>query len=327
MRCPDDEKFAQYAEGNLNGDEQSEFLEHLRECSECSTLYAVAYGHESIGACPKEESISCLAEGKVNEYEREALLKHIAVCKKCSVEFYLLRKLQSEKTAKRRNEAKNRNIFQLVAVAAMIALIIGFAGHNALDRFTGNDKVAVMQEVSTGSTHESSISAIAPAAPVPETAEDSVSKPLSRRNEISDTRIMATEPGSRRSYMTQEEMMAGYVISPSSPGTTTNIPGYAIGIQEMHDASPVAQEKEQDVTDNLPEAPQVFEVIYNGHDGDETDVIRMIQLITGMDEENARIVIESSSTIIKECSSKEEAQKMKEELESIEAKIEIKNKI
>jgi len=45
MRCPDDEKFAQYAEGKLNEEETSEFLEHLCECSECSILYAMTHGH------------------------------------------------------------------------------------------------------------------------------------------------------------------------------------------------------------------------------------------------------------------------------------------
>jgi len=42
MMHPDDELFAQYIDGKLSEDEQIKFLGHLEECSDCSTLYAMA---------------------------------------------------------------------------------------------------------------------------------------------------------------------------------------------------------------------------------------------------------------------------------------------
>jgi len=138
MRCPDDEKFALYAEGNLNEEETSEFLAHLCECPECSALYAMACSHvdKPTGACPGEESIASLAEENICQSQRDALLKHMAVCKTCSVEFYLLRKLESAKTpAKRHAEPVMAKIYRLVAVAAMIVLVFRLTGaHNVFDR-------------------------------------------------------------------------------------------------------------------------------------------------------------------------------------------------
>jgi len=138
MRCPDDEKFAQYAEGNLNEEETSEFLAHLCECPECSALYAMAYNHvdKPIDACPGEECIASLAEGNICQSQRDTLLKHMAVCKTCSAEFYLLRKQEYAKThAKRHAAPVMAKIYRLVAVAAMIVLVFRLTGaHNVFDR-------------------------------------------------------------------------------------------------------------------------------------------------------------------------------------------------
>jgi len=303
----------------LNGDERSEFLLHLRECSACSTLYAMTYRHknESISACPAEESLSSLAEGKVSENEREVLLKHLAVCKTCSAEFYLLKKIKDSETTIRRDSAKNRNIFRLIAVAAMIALIIGFAGHNTLVRYTSVNNVAVMQEVSEDDFYDSSISALELAAPEPEKALDSVFIAQNQRNEKSAPLATATLPGSKRAEMTAEQMLEQY-LSSSHSGVVSNIPSAII--------TPETQKTEQDAAGSIQLAPTVYEVIYKGHDGDELEIIKLIQSITGKDEESARFVVESSSVVVKECSSIEEAQKTKEKLESIGVKIEIREK-
>ena len=355
MRCPDDEKFAQYAEGNLNGDEQSEFLLHLRECSDCSALYAMAYGNESTGACPDEESLSCLAEGKVSENKREILLKHMAVCKTCSAEFYLIK---HERASVRKKSVKNRNVFRLIAVAAMITLIIGFAGHDVLDRFTEKSMVAIMPEVSKGDL-DSGIASVPPATPTPEIAPDSVSIAQSQRSDISPPLVMAPQPELRRNEITKTKMSDNYEITrnrpsatsntmapqpelrradmtteqveehyPSSPypGTVTNIPGYSISSLDTQDDSSIIQSMEQDVAGSIQEVPTIYEVIYKGHYGDESEIIRMIRSITGKNEESARLVVESSSVVLIECAAIEEAQRIKKELESIGVNIEINNK-
>jgi large subunit ribosomal protein L7/L12 len=99
-------------------------------------------------------------------------------------------------------------------------------------------------------------------------------------------------------------------------------------IKAQHEPEAKAAPKaERAAAPSLPIASPVYEVIYKGHDGDESEIIRLIQSITGADEESARITASNDSTVIKTCSSKEEAQKIKEELESIGAKIEIKQTI
>ena len=104
MRCPDEEIFARYAEGKLNEEEISEFLEHLCKCSECSVLYAMTYGRldKSINTYPEEE---CMA----------SLTKHPAAAPAAPKTY--------------------RKVYRLVAMAAMIALIFGFTGiHNVFYR-------------------------------------------------------------------------------------------------------------------------------------------------------------------------------------------------
>jgi len=128
MRCPDDEKFALYAEGNLNEKETSEFLEHLCGCQECSALYAMVYGKdESINACPEEELIAGLVEGKISQSQQDDLLKHMAVCKTCSAEIYILRKLKpAKKSVKPKHSVRVMfKTYRLLAAAAVIALVLG----------------------------------------------------------------------------------------------------------------------------------------------------------------------------------------------------------
>ena len=222
-----------------------------------------------INVCPDEESISSLAEGKLSKNEREALLRHMAVCKTCSAEFYFLRKTQSLQTTVRVNPASNRNIFRLIAIAAMLALVIGFAGHNTLNRFMENNTATMEQK--------SDIPAMAPA-PLHEIAQD-----------IAPNVSYKSAP---RAVM---------------PMAAPDMVEYAAGAGAIQ------------------ETPPVYEVVYKGHDGDKAEIIRLVMLITGTDEENAGIIAESSSIVIKECSSMEEAQRIKEELETAGGKVTIYN--
>jgi ribosomal protein L7/L12 len=301
MRCPDDEKFAQYAEGKLDEDERAEFLTHLGECSGCSTLYALTYGHmdEFAGECPDEESISRLAEGNINADKREILLKHISLCKTCSAEFYILRKSQSVKTTVIRKTLKNRR-FQLIALAAMITLIIGIAGVSTLDKgySPGVDSIKNDLTASDVFHEENVVTASAPMFEIDQDAVIEAGKPYESVNSGVSDQIIAAAPSS------------GFVQD-------------AV-IKAQHEQEAKAAQKAERAAASLPIASPVYEVIYKGHDGDESEIIRLIQSITGADEERARIVVKSSSTVIKTCSSKEEAKKIKEELESIGAKIEIK---
>jgi hypothetical protein len=125
MQCPNEEKFAQYEEGKLDGNEHFEFLSHLSECSDCSTLYAITYGHiyglALRETCPSEESIACFAEGKLNQAQREALLEHMADCETCSTVFYLSNPVKIAAAPQ-----KMKYIFRLIKIAALIALIIGY---------------------------------------------------------------------------------------------------------------------------------------------------------------------------------------------------------
>ena len=168
MRCPDDERFAQYAEGKINGDERAEFLEHLSGCSECSILFAVAYGN---GVCPDEESISALAEAELSQNRREALLKHIAVCKTCSAEYYYLRKLNFTETSVNKPVVKKRRIVHLFALAAMFLLLVGFTGvHRAFFKQTENngiiaDSPRIENEIHNRYTMQIGEMAMAPAPP------------------------------------------------------------------------------------------------------------------------------------------------------------------
>ena len=217
---------------------------------------------KKINACPGEEAISSLAEGKLSRRQREDLLKHIAVCETCAAELYLIRKFQPAKTTVRR-AAKNRNIFQLAAIAAMLALIIGYAGMDALNKGKPGGGINAAREMEE--LHES----IPPAASAP---------PQMGRN-------MAFE----------------------APET----------------AQDMALEAETQMAQSFSGARLIYEVVYNGHDGDRSEIIRLIRLITGEDEESAAAVAESGSAVLKKCSSMEEAQKIKDELESAGAKIEI----
>jgi len=125
MLCPNEETIAQYAEGKMNRDEQTEFLKHVSECPECSTLYAITFGNVSINTCPDEESIACLAEGKLSQHQRELLLRHMAVCETCSTEFYLLRKSQSANVTVERSQKESKNEYRLVTIVANFVLLIG----------------------------------------------------------------------------------------------------------------------------------------------------------------------------------------------------------
>ena len=294
MRCPDDEKFAQYAEGSLVGDERSQFLLHLGECSKCSILYAMAYGHMNESACSDEESLSRLAEGKLSQRQREALLKHIARCKACSAEFYLLRKPQSAKTAMR-NQRKWKNKYQLVAIAAIITLLIGFTGVNMLedDGFTGGENLSVIYR---DAEIYDSISATTPA-PLLETAQD--------------TAIEA-----ERQFGGAMKKSARIAVPAAPPEFAQNIAFEAMKTQ-------AALKMEQTLSDDLlsEEDEAIYEVIYNGHDGDVSEIVKLIQMIAGKDEKDAEITAEGSSEIIKECSSMDEAQRIKKELEEAGAKI------
>jgi hypothetical protein len=139
MQCPNDEIFAQYVEGKLNGEERAEFLLHLSECPKCSTLCAMFYGHidkSIINTCPKEESLSSLAEDKLSGKEREALLMHMAACQSCSKEYFILKKFESKKTEKRKT-IKNINVLRLIAIAATFILIFYFA-HFYFSIYGGN---------------------------------------------------------------------------------------------------------------------------------------------------------------------------------------------
>jgi ribosomal protein L7/L12 len=286
-----------------------------------------------ISVCPDEESISNLAEGKLSIYQREALLRHIAVCKTCSAEFFLLRKSKSERTTIRKNSARNRNVFQFLAAAAIIALVIGFAGHNVLDRFTGNSKAPMEQMVSKDDLYESNITAPAPA-PAPETAKESASMADYRGNSrAKSSRIMPKRITAEQDLAKSEPYDGN--ISDMSAGVTADTQDEILDSEileapviaqdtviEVHEAQgiQVVQEKKKAVTQ---EAPPIFSVIYNGCDGDKADVIRLIKLITETDESNAEVIAGSNSFILKECASMEEAQKIKKELESAGAKIEI----
>jgi len=334
MRCPDDEKFAQYAEGKLSEDERYEFLLHLRVCSACSTLFAMTYGHinEQANVCPNEEGISSLAEGKLSGGEREAMLKHIAVCEKCSAELFLIRKSQSAKPTARRKPTGKWKVYQLTAIAAIITLVIGLAGQNVLNRSITINMADTEQEAPAVVFDASDIQA---APPAPVTAEAPASGTRSRNDEYNAPQAAAPAPetaeepamlskvsrtGAKRETEDEEYPGVGNV-SPMSSGVVRNIPGYMLLSME---ANPEYQKG--DVTIFCEIATLSYEVIYNGHDGDESEIIRLIQSITGMDVERAKSAAGSSAIVIKECASMEEAQKVKEELESAGAKIEINKK-
>ena len=306
MQCPNDEKFAQYDEGKLSEDERFEFLQHLRECSDCSTLFAMTYGYicGSINICPDEERLSSLAEGKLSDGEREAILKHIAVCEKCSAELYILRKSLSAKPAARKKPASKRNVYQLIAIAAVITLVIGFAGSNVLNRHLLTQAPDVELEAPKSIYEAIEVRA---AAPAPEKTEEPV------------LRSMVSRTDAMRKSVEQSYLGDGNA-SPMAPNATISIPGHTdSSISEKE----LTEYQIANVITNYELAPPVFEVIYNGYDGDESEIIRLLQSITGIDEERAKSTIESRATIIKEYASMEEAQRIKEELESAGAKIEI----
>ena len=327
MRCPDDEKFARYAEGKLSGGERVEFLDHIRECPECAALYAVTYmditnlksnvregadktcveqgeqkqrsaswianWDESTNECPDEESISSLAEGKLSKNQREALLKHIAVCKTCSVEFYYLRKLKfSEKPAKKVS-AKKRNILQLIALAAMITLVVGLTGYNVFDKKAENN-IADMGSAS----HQYDRNRILTEEMLPAAAP-----------------FMVPEIDQNLALKADEQVS----FANSKPIPTMGQENATGGVKAAPKAK-VTQEMERAANDEI-----VYEVIYNGHEGDIREIVRLIRLIAGIDEESAANIAKSSSTVIIKCSSLEKAQNIKNELELAGAKIEIKN--
>jgi ribosomal protein L7/L12 len=283
-----------------------------------------SFDEKRISTCPDEETMSRLAEGKVSEDEREALLIHIAACKTCSTEFYLLRKLQPVKITVRKKSKINRNVFQLIAAAAMVALIIGFTGHDVLDRFTGNSKVIEKQEASKADLYESEIPADAPSAPTLEMVEESDSE---ARRSYEKKASRAKAPASEYSKPAEEESIVDSGVSAMPPAAKSEISRYAAGSSRVPDALQKTEKNGWRSTGSnlfdIQEAPQIYEVVYNGHDGDESEVIGLLQQITGRDEESTRSVAKSSSIVIRECASMEEAQGIKEELESIGAKIEI----
>gem|GEM_PF-525489 len=134
--CPNEEAFAQYAEGKLSVDEQLKFIEHLRECSDCSTLYAMTYGETTTSACPSEESIALFAEGKLSKDQRNAMIRHMAICQKCATEFYLLKKFPPAKKALRIPDKKRPreeeyfylNLSPWFRIAAVIVILVGVLG-------------------------------------------------------------------------------------------------------------------------------------------------------------------------------------------------------
>ena len=285
MRCPDEEKFAQYAEGKLSGEERAEFLDHISKCSECSTLCALTCGNmDNLTTCPDEETMSGFAEGKLSRRQREALLKHMAVCKTCSAEFYCIRRLKLAEKPVKKASGRKRNIYQLVALAAMIALIVGFTGvHNLFDE-QAEDRYVIMESES------------------PQYENDAL--------------------------MIEESMPAAAPPAPPAPPTPSAIPPMPMLEMAFKDEQGMGQGariKEQAVGGKALKAP-VYEVIFNGYDGDITEIIKLIQSIAGKDEESAAAITESGTTVIKECSSMEEAQGVKKELEAAGAKIEIKEK-
>ena len=307
MQCPNDEKFAQYDEGKLSEDERFEFLQHLRECSDCSTLFAMTYGYicGSVNVCSNEEGISSLAEGRLSDGERETMLKHIAVCEKCSVELYLHRKSLYAKQITRKNQASKRSIYQLVAIAAVITLVIGFAGHNVLNRYSEINTPNMEQAAPKVVYDTNEISA---AAPAPVTVEEPVFQSMPLRTDAKKE--------------TEDEEYPGVGnVSPKSSGVVRNIPGYMRLSMEA-----IPEYQKGDVTIICEIATLSYEVIYNGHDGDESEIIKLLQTIAGMDEERAKAAAKSRAIVIKEYASMEEAQRIKEALESAGAKIEINTK-
>ena len=303
MRCPDDEKFAQYAEGKLCGDEQLKFLLHLSECSQCSILYAMTCMNMNESVCPDEESISCLAEGKLSRHKREALLMHTAQCKTCSAELYLLRKRKSSKANVRRSTLRKAK-FQLIALAAMIALIIGFTGVNVIedDKFTGGGKnLSVAQR--DVEIHDS-ISAKA-SAPLIEIAQDSAAEAKKQHGMAMDKRARITT------------------------SATTHEMAKDVAFQAQEE--PKTQETlkmEQFFSDEISTegTEPVYVVIYSVYKGEKSEIVRLIQMFTGKDEKSAEKIAEGSSVVVKECSSIEEAQNIKQELEAAGAKVNIQRR-
>ena len=275
MRCPDDEKFAQYAEGKLSGDERAEFLDHISGCSGCSTLCALTCGNmDNLMTCPDEETMSGFAEGKLSKKEREALLKHMAVCKTCSAEFYHLRKLRFAERPVIKASGKKRNIYQLVALAAMIALIVGFTGVHSVFY---------------------------------EQAEDS------------KARIELASPQHKNDTLMTEEFLPA-AAPPPMPEMV-----FEADEQDMGQGYAGARRMER-ADDSKERKATVYEVIFNGYDGDISEIVKLIQSIAGIDEESAKVIAESGSAVIKECSSMEEAQAIKKELELAGAKTDIKER-
>ena len=124
--CPDEETFAEYAEGKLNGDEQIKFIEHLRECSDCSTLYSLTYEETTTNACPDEEIIARFAEGKLSQDQHDGIIRHMAACESCSTEFYLLKEPQPvKKPTVKIISKRTKYIFKLMPFAAAISFVIG----------------------------------------------------------------------------------------------------------------------------------------------------------------------------------------------------------
>jgi len=245
--------------------------------------------------CPDEESLLLLAEGKLDKLKREALLKHIAECKTCSVEFYYLRSSKQTEAPVKRVSAKKKNTYRLVTLAAMIALIFGFTGiYNVINRQAGvNMKDIVSESIITYDSETPKTEAPAPIAAI--------------RNRTQNIAIEANEQNLPE-YSTQMNDMAR--------GTA------ASNVQVAPEAQ-VTQKMERTANFELS-GTTVYEVVYNGHEGDISEIIDLIQLITETDEENARIMAESSAIVIKKCSSLEEAQRIKNEMELAGAKIEIK---
>ena len=415
MRCPDDEKFAQYAEGKLSGDERAEFLQHLGECSECSVLYAMTYKHtnEPAGECPDEENISRLVEGKLSDKAREILLKHISKCKTCSAEFYLLRKSQSAKTSVGRNPVRNRK-YQLVALAAMITLIIGIAGIKTFNDYSLTGNSYINAELESNKLHDS----VSLSAPVHiEAAQDEAAEPekqdISAKTEESSRQLMVDAPmpvipseieqiplpdkltenkqESARDESYRKESLAGRraetpLAAQDSAAETKNKDSIAkteesLRELSMHRPAPGRRsEVEQEISPAAPSEinmsesardesykkeppamlreaaprvsqsvvaeieipasaefdmrirdyrltglkPRIYEVIFKGYEGDETEIVRLIQSVASMDEQDAKEILKSNSTVIKSCDSMEEAQKIKDKLELAGASIDIK---
>ncbi|MCL1941284.1 MAG: ribosomal protein L7/L12 [Synergistaceae bacterium] len=338
MRCPDEERFAQFAEAKFdNGDERAEFLEHLSECPECSALYAMAYGNLSslAGACPDEEGLAALAEGKLSQQQREDLLKHIAVCDTCSTELYYLRKSKfADATVKAKTKKispQRRHVFQLVAIAAMIALMIGFTGISTLNNYSytsGKGQESVEPRDETPPANLLTVSA--PASPpemdqdIAVEAEEAPKLEAVQKPEMGqDAAYEAHAP----EFRVREENKTQDTTAEAQGGKNRNI-----GFEQKTDESPAALRKQQLLREYplnagiSAVAKPVFEVIYTGHDGDESEIVKLIRLVTGKDEEGAKITAKSPPVVIKECSSMKEAQEIKKELESAGAKIEIKRR-